>query len=231
MRPPWLKLDLDRWEGIALFLSVLLLFPFVKDILFWMGLPNLFSPFFAVREALYTLTELRIQRDELLKSKGEIRLVNPLDTVTYLPVSFKGRCKLLDMHPPAYPERLTVRCDTLPSSGDILWAVGLIGRITTTIGNTAEVLTLHSGDFYIRVIDLRSGVWGTLKGGRIPVVRFIPEVADVKVGDTLVAYDHPGVMVGVVERTVPEEPFLKLEVKPLWRYYLWTDFALLKPLY
>ncbi len=231
MFPPRLKMDLNRWEVLALFVSLSFLFPFVKEGAFWLGLPNLLSPFFGVRAWIYTLTELRLQRDELLRSRSEVVVVNPVDTASSFPVRYKGRCHLLEASSPYYPERVTVRCDTLPAPGDLLWAVGLVGRVMTTIGRTGEALTLHSGEFYIRVFDLRSGVWGTLKGGRIPAVRFLPEAADVKVGDTLVAYDHPGVVVGVVERIVPEPPFVRLNVRPVWRYYVWTEFALLKPLY
>lgn len=216
---------------MGLVLSALPLLPFVKEFLFWIGLPNLLSPFFTVREALYSLTELRVQRDELLRSRSRIILINPLDTTSSMPVGFKGTCRLLDMAPLTYPERLTVRCDTFPSPGDLLWARGLVGRVLTVIGRTGEVLTLHSGEFYIRVVDERSGVWGTMIGGKVPMVRFLPEVVDVKVGDTLMAYDHPGVLVGVVKRIVPEAPFVRLNVEPIWRYYVWTKFALLKPLY
>ncbi len=226
-----MRLDLDKWEGLALLASALLLFPFTREALFWAGLPNLFSPLFSVRRALYAITDLRVQRDELLKLKSRVVVVNPIDTTSYLPVEFKGTCTLLNMEPPAYPERMTVRCDTLPSPGDLLWAHGLVGRMLTTIGRNGEVLTLHSREFYIRVVDMRSGVWGTMRGGKTPAVRFLPEVADVKVGDTLMAYDHPGVMVGVVSGVVPEAPFVRLNVRPIWRYYVWTKFALLKPLY
>ncbi len=224
-------MDLNGWEVLALVVSSLLLLPFVREVLFWMGLPNLFSPLFAVREALYSITELRIQRDELLRVKSQVVVINPLDTTSYLPVRFKGTCRLLTMEPPAYPERMTVRCDTLPSPGDLLWAHGLVGRVLTVIGRNGEVLTLHSREFYIKVVDARSGVWGTMRGGETPMVRFLPEAADVRVGDTLMAYDHPGVIVGVVSKIVPEAPFVRLNVQPVWRYYVWTKFALLKPLY
>ncbi|NPB03286.1 MAG: hypothetical protein GXO39_02585 [Thermotogae bacterium] len=223
------RVNLDRWEVVSLILSLLLMVG--REFFFWMGLPNLLSPFFAFRNASYSLLHLRIQRDELLRSRSMVAVVDPIDTVSYYPVEFKGFCRLLETSSPYYPERLSLQCDTIPAVEDLVWAVGLVGRVIGVRHATAEVLTIHSKEFYIKVIDVRSGVWGTLKGDRSPSVRFLPHAADVKVGDTLVAYDHPGVVVGTVKAVIPEDPFVKLEVAPLWRYYVWSDFALLKPLY
>ncbi|NPA80744.1 MAG: hypothetical protein GXO29_06825 [Thermotogae bacterium] len=224
-----MRIDLDRWEVGFLLLSLTLLLPWGREILFWLGLPNLFSPFFAIRDAINTFTSLRIQRDELLNLKSRVVVVDAFDsTATHLE-KFKGFCYLLDIYPPYYPERMSVRCDSTPEIKDLLWAVGLVGRVVQTEGNVAEVITIHSKDFYMKVKDERSNFWGILQGGKVPKVRFVPRAADVREGDTLVAYDHPGIFVGTVMAIVPEEPFLRLEVQPLWRYYIWTKFVLLKP--
>jgi hypothetical protein len=223
-----MRFSLYEDEILALLFSLLLLFPLTKNFLY--GIINpVFYPAFFLRNKFEEIIRLKAQRDELLREKSQVIVVFPTDTVNYYPVRFKSLCDFVSSSSEPYPSFIKIRCEGDVKEGDIVWAVGLVGFVISSRGKFAEVLTLHSPDFHSRVFIARSMVMGIIKGGNIPKIAFIPYGGDVKVGDTVYLMEHPGVEVGEVKEIKVNPPFISLDIKPFWRYEIWTRFSVLEP--
>jgi len=223
-----MKFSLYEDEILAILFSLLLLFPLTKSFLY--GIINpIFYPAFLLRNGIDELIKLRIQRDELLRERSRVLVIFPNDTMEYYPVRFKTLCNFVSSSSEAYPPFITIRCEREAKEGDIVWAVGLVGFVVSTKGKFSEVLTIHSPDFYSKVVVARSLVMGILRGGEVPKIEFIPYGADIKVGDTVYLLEHPGVYVGEVNKIKENLPFISLDIMPFWRYEIWTRFSVLEP--
>ncbi len=224
-----MKFSLYEYEIIAILFSFLLLFPLTKKFLYGIIEP-IFYPAFLLRKEIDEIFKLKFQRDELLREKSQVVVIFPNDTLKYYPIRFKTLCDFVSSNSEAYPSFIKIRCDGEVKEGDIVWAVGLVGFVISTMGKFCEVLTIHSPDFYSRVVISRSLVMGIMKGGEVPKIEFIPYGADVRIGDTVYIMEHPGVFVGEVKEIEVMPPFISLNIRPFWRYEVWTKFSVLEPL-
>ncbi len=221
--------NLYNSEIIAVLVSLMFLFPLSRNII-GNVIPYIFYPAFFVENSISDIFYLKMQRDELLRLKSEIRIIFPVDTLLAYPVRFKGYCHFSGWNSPNDPSFIKVLCDSVADEDDILWASGFVGYVVKSNGRFAEVQTLLSPEFYTMVVDKRSLVMGVMKGGSTPTIEFIPYGSDVKQGDTLYLKEHPGVYVGTVKFLILSPPFITIKVEPLWRYEVWTKFSLLRPL-
>jgi len=96
---------------------------------------------------------------------------------------------------------------------------GLIGRITQVSGSTSRVMLMTDPDFRAACLIQRSRAEGVLFGttGKLCLMKYVPQEADVKTGDYVVTsglggFFKKGILAGEVAKTKEANDGLSLEV-------------------
>ncbi len=231
----------EKLIAIFIALSFLFVIPAVRSFVSSVLVKTAYVPILKAEASILDFLEIRKEREllereiTLLKrEQGAERLsqylaVEELKSEVALPIAF---------NPMGIPTTIVLNKGTesgIEYGQPVLQLGNLAGKVISSSEGFSSFLTLLSEEMKVGVVDTRSGVLGVLKGGLSPKLLYIPEWADVKVGDTLVTSGLGGVFprwipVGII-RTVnlPKGPFYRdIDVKLFVDYHQLSCYQVLK---
>jgi len=212
---------------LALLVAFLFLFPFPRRLVHNLFIGTLYVPVLRAEAALLDILHLRQERDYLLAQNAEMSMAlgrKPFSVIGEGSVGLKT-ARPLRFDPAGVPQRITIDVGTTSGIGygDVVMSGGaLAGRVSEAEASTSLLITPFNRDFVAGVLDTRSHVLGTFKGGEKPVIDHIPHWEDVAAGDTLVTsglsgFLPSGIPLAVVENVYrTDKPFLAINARPLY---------------
>lgn len=234
---------ITRFFILILTVSLLLNIPLFKRTTSDILKRSVYIPVIKLENEWEDYISLKEERNFLLSKLEEFERMRWKRRDSLLLVTWRGgeknliHARALALDPLGLPTKIILnkgKDEGIKYGKTVLFHGVLVGKIHHVDSKTSVAITIFNPEFRIAVADLRSGILGVLKGGVKLHLDYIPEDADVKIGDTLVTtgvsdLHPPGVLVGVIKSIKKERRnplFLNIEVKPFFNYLKGAIFAI-----